>query len=133
MGALLVGFEPVGGDPDRAFRPIKSELASSLRQGRLPFWSDKIGLGVPLVAESQVAAFYPANWLLYRFLTVATAYCLSMWLHYVALAAATFAYARQIGATPWGAALSAVAFTFCGFQTAHAVHEWAYHALPYLP
>ena len=100
MGGLLVGFEPVGGDPDRAFRPIKSELASSLRQGRLPFWSDKIGLGIPLVAESQVAAFYPPNWPLYRFLTVPAAYRLSMWLHYVALAAATFAYARQIGAAP---------------------------------
>jgi hypothetical protein len=133
MGGLLVGFEPVGGDPDRAFRPIKSELASSLRQGRLPFWSDKIGLGIPLVAESQVAAFYPPNWPLYRFLTVPAAYRLSMWLHYVALAAATFAYARQIGAAPWGAALSAVAFTFCGFQTIHSSHEPFYHALPYLP
>jgi hypothetical protein len=133
MGGLLICYEPVGHDPDRLYRPVKTELAASLRQGTLPFWSDKIGLGVPLVAESHVAAFYPPNWLLYRFLTVSAAYRVSMWLHYVALAAATFAYVRQMGAAPWGAALSAMAFTFCGFQTAHAVHEWAYHALPYLP
>ena len=56
MGGLLVGYEPVGGDPDRMYRPIKAELASSLRQGALPFWSDKLGLGVPLVAESHAAA-----------------------------------------------------------------------------
>src|SRR5262249_58174541 len=101
MGVLLVRSEPVGHDPDRLYRPIKTELAASLRQGTLPFWSDKIGLGIPLVAESHVAAFYPPNWLLYRFLTVSAAYRLSMWLHYVALTAATFAYARQMGAAPW--------------------------------
>jgi hypothetical protein len=133
MGGLLIGYEPVGGDPDRMYRPIKAELASSLRQGTLPFWSDKLGLGVPLVAESHVAAFYPLNWLFYGALSVSLAYRLSMWLHYVALGAAVFAYARQMRVTPWGAAISAVAFTFCGFQTIHSCHECFYHTLPYLP
>src|SRR5262245_795180 len=133
MGGLLLSYEPIGDDPDRLYRPVKAELASSLRQGALPFWTDKLGLGVPLVAESHVAAFYPLNWLLYSVFSVSAAYRLSMWLHYVALAAAVFAYARQIGNTAWGAAITAVAFTFCGFQTAHSCHEWAYHTLPYLP
>jgi hypothetical protein len=133
MGGLLFGYEPVGGDPDRMYRPIKAELASSLRQSALPFWSDKLGLGVPLVAESHAAAFYPPNWLLYRVFSVSAAYRLSMWLHYLALAAGVFAYARQLGGTPWGAAISAVAFTFCGFQTIHSSHECFYHILPYLP
>ena len=61
LGGLLVGYEPVGGDPDRMYRPLKSELARALDEGRLPFWSDRFGLGVPLVAESHVAAFYPAE------------------------------------------------------------------------
>lgn len=133
MGGLLVGYVPVGGDPDRIYRPIKTELATSLRQGKLPFWSDKLGLGVPLVAESHVAAFYPLNWLFYGFLSVSTAYRLLMWLHYVALAAAVFAYARQMGITSWGAATSAVSFALCGFQTIHSSHECFYHSLPYLP
>lgn len=133
MAGLLLRYEPVGHDPDRLYRPIKTELAAKLRQGTLPFWSAKIGLGIPLVAESHVAAFYPPNWLLYSICDVSTAYRISMWLHYVALAAAFFAYARQMGASPWGAAITAVAFTLCGFQTAHASHEWAYHALPFLP
>src|SRR5262249_39307447 len=126
MGGLLVGYEPVGGDPDRMYRPIKAELASSLRQGALPFWSGKLRVGVPRVAESHAAAFSPPNWFLYRVFSVWGAYRLSMWLHYVALAAAVFAYARQMGGTPWGAAISAVAFTFCGFQTIHASHECFY-------
>jgi hypothetical protein len=91
LGGLLVGFEPVGGDPDRLYRPLKSELARSLDVGELPFWSNRFGLGVPLVAESHVAAFYPPNLVLYRNFGVSTAYRLSMWLHYVALVAATYA------------------------------------------
>jgi len=133
LGGLLVGYEPVGGDPDRIFRPIKAELARTLREGRVPFWSDRFGLGVPLVAESHAAAFYPPNALLYRLLDVGAAYRLAMWLHYVALAASTFAYGRVVGLSPWGASLAGVAFTLCGFQAVQSSHEWAYHTLAYLP
>ncbi len=133
LGGLLVGYEPVGGDPDRLYRPLKSELARSLLDGRLPYWSQKFGLGVPLVAESHVAAFYPPNLALYRILDVSTAYRLSMWLHYVALAAATYGYARCLGILPWGSALAALSFTFCGFQTIHSSHEPFYCLMPYLP
>ena len=73
------------------YRPIKEELARALRAGEIPFWVDRFGVGVPLVAESHMAAFYPPNWLLYRVLPVSSAYRLSMWLHYVALAAVTYA------------------------------------------
>jgi hypothetical protein len=133
LGGLLVGYEPVGGDPDRLYRPIKSELARALREWRLPFWSDLFGLGVPLVAESHVAAFYPPNWVLYRLFDVSAAYRLGMWLHYLALVAATYAYARGLGITRWGSALAALAFTLCGFQAIHSTHEPFYHALPFLP
>jgi hypothetical protein len=133
LGGLLVGYEPVGGDPDRIFRPIKSELARSLGQGRLPFWSERFGLGVPLVAESHVAAYYPPNLALYGVLEVSTAYRLAMWGHYAALVAATFAYARRLGIGPWGSAMAAVSFALCGFLTIHSSHEWAYQTLAYLP
>ena len=133
LGGLLAGYEPVGGDPDRLYRPIKSELARALHAGELPFWSDRFGLGVPLAAESHVAAFYPPNWLLYYAFDVSTAFRASMWLHYLALAAATYAYARRLGVLSWGAALASLAFTLCGFQAIHSSHEPLYSALPYLP
>ena len=93
LSGLLVGYEPVGGDPDRLYRPLKSELARALREGRLPFWSSRFGLGVPLVAESHVAAFYPPNLLLYSSLDLSLAYRLSMWLHYVAVVGTTYLFA----------------------------------------
>jgi hypothetical protein len=101
--------------------------------GRLPFWSDRLGLGIPLVAESHVATFYPANWLLYRVWNVRTANRMSLWLHWLALAAATFAYARGLAASRSGAALAAVSSTLCGFQAVHALHEPIYHVMPFLP
>jgi hypothetical protein len=133
LGGLLVGYQPVGGDPDRLYRPLKSELKRSLAVGELPFWSERFGLGAPLLAESHVAALYPLNIALYGLLDVAVAYRLSMWLHYVALVAAAYAYARTQGLSTWGSALAGIAFTFCGFQAIHSSHEPFYSAMPYLP
>jgi hypothetical protein len=130
---LLLGIEPVGGDPDRLYRPLKAELARSLAEGRLPLWSDRFGLGIPLLAESHVAALYPFNWLFFGLLNTSTAYRLAMWLHYVLLALTTYTYSRFLRLSPHGAAVAAVGFTFCGFQAIHSSHEPFYHALPFLP
>ncbi len=133
LGRLLVGDEPIEGDPDLMYRPFKTELARALRAGTLPFWSKQLGVGVPLVAESHVAAFYPLNLLIYRVLDVSMAYRLLMWLHYVALALTMYLYARVLRLTPWGAAMAATAFSLCGFQMSHACHEPFYSVMPYLP
>jgi hypothetical protein len=133
VGGLLIGFEPVGGDPDRLYRPLKQEFGRSVGEGRLPSWADRFGLGIPLVAESHVAAFYPLNWLLYRAGDVTSAYRLAMWLHYVFLTIATYLYARFLDISAGGAALAAISLTFCGFQAIHASHEPFYHALPFMP
>lgn len=133
LACLAIGYEPIQGDPDLMYRPIKAELARALARGSLPLWSDRLGLGVPLAAESHVAAFYPMNWFLYSVLTVPAAYRLALWLHMVATAAATFAYGRTLGLNEWGASLAALAFSLCGFQASHAGHEPLYHAQPFLP
>jgi hypothetical protein len=133
MAPVLFGFAPLGGDPELMYQPIKAELARALSEWRLPFWSDRFGLGVPLVAESHAAAFYPPNWVFYRLWDVGTAYRLTLWLHSVAIAAASFAYARTLGIGPAGSSLAAAGFALCGFQAVHAVHEPFYHLMPYLP
>jgi hypothetical protein len=133
LALTLAGVAPLGGDPELMYLPIKSELTRALVMGRLPFWSDRFGLGTPLVAESHVAAFYPPNLLLYRFCELTAAFRLSMWLHLLALAATTFAYARGLLISRAGSVLAAVSFTLCGFQALHTVHEPFYQSMPYLP
>jgi hypothetical protein len=133
LSPLLVGVEPIGGDPDRIYRPIKAELASALVRGELPYWTERFGLGIPLVAESHAATFYPPNQILYRAFDVSVAYRLAMWGHNLLLVVTTFAYACRLGLSRWGSALASLAFTFCGMQAIHSSHEWMYHVLPYLP
>jgi hypothetical protein len=130
---LLLGVEPTGGDPYLMYQPIKQELARALRSGGLPYWSDHFGLGMPLAAESHVAAFYPPNWLFYRLFTVPTAYRLSLWLHLVALGGTTYAYTRTLGLSSPACTVTAIGFSLCGFQAAHAVHEPFVTLMPYLP
>ena len=132
LSPLLAGFAPVAGDPELLYQPLKLELARALAAWQLPFWSDRFGLGIPLVAESHVAAFYPPNWLFFRLWNVGFAYRLTMWLHWVALAAATYGYARAMGTSKAGGALTAITFSLCGFQAAHSVHEPFFHVMPYL-
>ncbi len=133
LAIAWAGPRPIGGDPDLMYKPIKSELVRSLAIGRLPFWSDRFGIGIPLVAESHVAAFYPPNWLLYSAFGLHTAYLLSMWLHWLALAVTTFAYARTLAISLTGSVLAAVSFTLCGFQAVHVIHEPLNHLMPYMP
>lgn len=133
LSPLLIGIEPMGGDPERLYRPIKAELARALREGRLPWWSERFGMGLPLIAESHVAAFYPPNWLLYGTLDVNLAYRLAMWSHHVLMAVGTCVYARRLGIGRAGSVLAGVSFALCGFNAIHASHEVFYHALAYLP
>ena len=132
LSPVLAGFAPVVGDPELLYQPLKLELARALTVSQLPFWSDRFGLGIPLVAESHVAAFYPPNWLFFRLWNVEVAYRLTMWLHWVALAATTYAYARALEISEAGSALAAITFSLCGFQAVHSAHEPFYHLMPYL-
>ena len=133
LSPLLVGVEPIGSDVDLMYRPIKEVLAKGLRAGTIPYWTDDFGLGMPLVAESHMAAFYPPNWFFYRVFPVSLGYRLSMWLHFVALSALTHSYAGRLGFSPAGRVAAAVGFSLCGFQAIHAVHEPFYTLMPYLP
>lgn len=47
--------------------PLAVLYHEALLEGRLPLWSDRLGMGFPLYAEGQIGAFYPPNWLLFRF------------------------------------------------------------------
>ncbi len=46
--------------------PLAVFAHEAVTAGHLPLWSDRLGLGYPLYAEGQVAAFYPPGWLIFR-------------------------------------------------------------------
>ncbi|MBI2094591.1 MAG: hypothetical protein HYT89_00275, partial [Candidatus Omnitrophica bacterium] len=51
----------IGGDYWVQFYPWSRFFADSLKAGNWPYWTDRIGLGFPLIAEGQVAGYYPPN------------------------------------------------------------------------
>jgi len=46
--------------------PFASLFHEALSEGRLPLWSDRLGMGFPLYAEGQIGAFYPPHWLIFQ-------------------------------------------------------------------
>ena len=131
--AQLAGIEVVGGDPDRFFRPLKSELVRSLKAGKLPLWSDRFGYGMPLAAESEVGAFYPPHWLIYPAFGTSLGYRVSQCLHQYLALSFVFLLARRLGALPLGSALGAMIFVLGGFSTIQASKEWAILGMAWMP
>ena len=126
------GIFPVSGDPELMYKPIKSELARVTGRGPASLLERSFRNRGPARRRESCRGILSANWLLYRLCDVRTAYRIAMWLHWVALAAPTFAYARMRLSRP-GSALAAMSFSLCGFQAAHIVHEPFNQLMPYLP
>ncbi|MBI1325108.1 hypothetical protein GC170_18240 [bacterium] len=131
--AQIAGIEVVGGDPDRFFRPLKSELVRSLSSGELPLWSDRFGFGMPLAAESEVGAFYTPHWFIYPAFGTSLGYRVSQCLHQYLALAFSYLLARRLGAMPLGAALGAMIFVLGGFPTIQASKEWAILGMAWMP
>jgi len=129
----LAGLEVVGGDPDRFFRPLKSEMVRRLRAGNLPLWSDRFGFGMPLAAQSEIGAFYPLHWLIYPVFGAGFGYRLSMVLHQALAAVFMLQLAKQLGATGRGAVLGALIYLLGGFPTIQASKEWAILGMAWIP
>lgn len=89
VGRLVYNYD----SPVDFFLP--SLFHQSLREGRLPLWSDKLGLGFPLYAEGKIAAFYPPHWLIYQ-LPALDAVQVTLLMHLVFLGLGTALLVRSL-------------------------------------
>lgn len=62
---ILSGRALFWGVPSLQFIPWKVYALESLKQGILPLWNSLNGMGAPLIANYQLAFFYPPNWPLF--------------------------------------------------------------------
>ncbi len=53
------------GTPTLQFIPWQTYAFESVRKGILPLWNPLNGMGAPLLANYQLAFFYPTNWLVF--------------------------------------------------------------------
>lgn len=111
-GLFLIKTAPLIGDSIEQHYPWAFQLASSLKHFRLPFWTPLIQCGFPLVAESQVGAFYLPNLLFLGLLPFKMAYSYMNLLHWFIAGWGTYAYAKRMKLEPMGAFVAALVFVF---------------------
>ncbi|MHB1293848.1 MAG: YfhO family protein [Anaerolineae bacterium] len=121
FGPALGGEILYSGDAARVYLPERTTLARALSEGTLPWWTADVGAGYPLLAEGQVATFYPIS-LLLTLWPADVSLNLYVFVH-LALAAAGWVFFARISGRSWAAAaLGALVYSLGGFNIAHLSH-----------
>jgi len=115
------------------FYPYRDYAAEAIRQARLPLWNPYLFLGVPFLANSQAATFYPLHWAL-AWLPVAKQIAFSIVLH--VFLGGVFAYFYALGSlkvSRFSAFAGAALFAFGGFIGAQVEHVNQLNVVVWLP
>ncbi len=115
------------------FYPYRDYASRALLSGRLPLWNPDIFLGVPFLADSQTALFYPPHWPLLG-LSAPRAIAWSIVIHIFVAASGTYVFARKVGKLgPAAAMATATVFALSGFLGAQAEHVNQLNTAAWLP
>jgi len=111
----------------------KTALAHSYRANQLPFIDDRLAHGFPLLAESQIGAFSPINYLLYRTLPVNIAFNLTYYLGFIIMNLSFFALGKKLTDNSPVAFFGAVSWMFTGIVMQEIVHQGVLQAIFLIP
>jgi hypothetical protein len=115
---------PLSGDAILQFEPWYQFDRRSLKEGEFPWWNPYQGNGVPHVANSQSALFYPLTWLVIV-LGFKWGLLLSMAAKLFLIGFFTYCYLREIRVRHLPALFGAAAFMFAGSNMV-----WLYWPIP---
>src|SRR6266576_5478641 len=101
--------------------PFRVAAAQIIRSGYLPLWNPYIFSGMPLLATAQVGILFPLNWF-YLFFSAPTATNLMVVTTYVVAGLGAYLYARRIGVSVIGAAITGLAWQFSGAAIGQISH-----------
>src|SRR5882724_1300215 len=101
--------------------PFRVAAAHLMRSGYLPLWNPYIFSGMPLLATAQVGILYPLNWS-YLVFSPAAATNLMVVATYMVAGLGAYLYARRIGASVAGAAITSLAWQFSGAAIGQISH-----------
>jgi hypothetical protein len=139
IGALFFGSVIFGGrvyyagDIARIYLPQRAALGRALVKGGIPWWSASVGSGYPLLAEGEVGALYPPNWILYRLLSPEAGLTASIISHYFLCALGFYAYGRSLRLSRAAACFGSMVFALGGFSIAHLSHISILSVAAWLP
>lgn len=136
---VLYFFRPLLGgetfffrDLYQAYLPFEALWIDLLKAGEPPFWNPRLHGGMPLLADVNLTALYPAK-LLGFLLAPAAALSVNIVLHVLASAAAAYLLARCLGVRAPAAFVAGAVFGYCGFTLSQANILIRIQSMPYMP
>ncbi|HMA47394.1 MAG TPA: hypothetical protein VKP11_09375, partial [Frankiaceae bacterium] len=131
LGAVLrPGRAYVGIDTLGIHVPFRTFVYSA---GGLPLWNPDVLLGAPFLANGDAAELYPLSSLFFLG-SPARLYGVQIALHLALCAVTTYAFVRvSLRASPAGAAVAAVLFSFNGYVLVHLTFLSFVYSQPWVP
>lgn len=111
----------------------KYYLFKMLRQNELPFWTNQIAQGYPLLAESQIGALNIFNIILYKIFTPALAFNLTYLVGFIFLSMSLFFLGKYLYRQELYALLFSVSFTFSAIVMQQIVHQGILQNIFFIP
>lgn len=136
---LLKGETLIWGVSSVQFIPWYEAAFQQIVDGRLPLWNDLNGLGAPLLANYQLAFFYPPTWIIYLFRALggtawmAWSMYLVIGLHIIWSGFGMVHLARKLGMGKSGQRLSALAFALSSYWIGRESFATMIYAGAWLP
>ncbi|MBU1326714.1 YfhO family protein [Patescibacteria group bacterium] len=113
--------------------PLKDLLSKSLKQNRLPIWTNLVGMGFPPIAEAEIGAFNLLNIILFKFFSTPVAYNLGYITTFLLFAYGMFFIMRSFKVPRGISFLCAYIFTFSGFHIVQIPHYNHLQTFSYFP
>jgi hypothetical protein len=121
------------------FIPWRTLAIQSVLDAQIPFLNPFNGLGSPLLANYQLAFFYPLNWLQFPFFAfwgvqgIATSYNFLVPLHLALSAFGLILFLRSIHCSPSASAFAALSYSLSGYLIARISFISIIWTLTWLP
>jgi len=117
----------------------RSLALESLTLGQMPFWNPYNGMGTPLLANYQLAFFYPPNWIQFLYYLIwqtpgiALSYNLLVPVHMMWTAVGIIFFTRELKLSILAQGISAISFVLCGYLISRMSFFSIFWTISWLP
>lgn len=122
MFTMEQGF--LSGDHREQQYPWAKYYQQEIRQHRLPWWTSELQCGFPILAEGQIGAFYPLNYLFFYFLPAKIAYNGIILFQYWLGGVFFYYFLRKIKVSPFAGFWGTLIFLFGSTQGGYFYYNY---------
>lgn len=114
----------LSGDHREQQYPWAKFYQEQIRSFHLPWWTGDIHCGFPILAEGQIGAFYPLNYLFFLLLPVKIAYNYIVLFQYWLGAALFYGFLRRLKLSPFASFFSTLIYLFGSTQGGYFYYNY---------